>query len=361
VVFFVAGFGMAAWAPLVPLAQARAGIGDGMLGLLLLCLGAGSVVMMSLAGALVARFGCRRVVIASTVPLCVSLPVLASVSSPAQLAVGLVVLGASLGSIDVTMNIQAIIVERSGERPMMSGFHGLFSIGAVAGSACIIAALSVGVSAFVATLCVDAGIIVALAVAAPHLFAFGVKGVAPIFAVPHGVVLLIGAVCFAACLAEGAMLDWSAVYLTSVSRLDAAYAGLGYAAFSLTMVCGRLMGDRVVRRIGGGCVVVFGGLCASAGFALAVLAPFWPAILFGFTLVGAGCSNVVPVLYTSVGRQSVVEHVAVSTITLLGYAGILAGPAMIGFVANAVSLPAAFLVLVALQLGVAATGRKLPS
>jgi predicted MFS family arabinose efflux permease len=361
IVFFVAGFGMAAWAPLVPFAQARAAIGEGTLGLLLLCLGTGSVVTMSLSGALVARFGCRRVVIASTVPLCIALPVLASVSSPLQLAVGLLVLGASLGSIDVTMNIHAIIVERASGWPMMSGFHGLFSLGGIADAACIIAALSAGASLFVATLCVVAVIVVMLAVAVPHLLASGTEAGAPSFVIPHGIVLLIGAVCFVAFLAEGAMLDWSAVYLTSVTRMDAAYAGVGYAAFSLTMVCGRLIGDRVVRQIGGASIIVFGGLCAAAGFSLAVLTPLWSAALLGFALVGAGCANVVPVLYSSVGRQTVVpEHVAVSTITMLGYAGILAGPALIGFTAHAVSLPGAFVILVILQLGIAAAGRRLP-
>ena len=98
IVFFIAGFGMAAWAPLVPFAKARAGIGDGALGLLLLCLGVGSLVTMSLAGALAARFGCRRVVIASTVPLCLVLPLLATVSNPALLAAALLVFGASLGA-----------------------------------------------------------------------------------------------------------------------------------------------------------------------------------------------------------------------------------------------------------------------
>src|SRR4051794_33158239 len=107
IVFFIAGFGMAAWAPLVPFAKARAAIDEGMLGVLLLCLGAGSIMAMPLAGACAARFGCRRVVVVSAVLFCLVLPSLALVSTPALLAAGLLVFGASLGSIDVTMNIQA--------------------------------------------------------------------------------------------------------------------------------------------------------------------------------------------------------------------------------------------------------------
>ncbi len=360
IVFFIAGFGMAAWAPLVPFAKARAGIGDGALGLLLLCLGVGSLVTMSLAGALAARFGCRRVVIASTVPLCLVLPLLATVSSPTLLAVALLVFGASLGSIDVTMNIQAIIVERVSGRSMMSGFHGLFSIGGIAGAACVAALLGAGASPLAATLYVAAGIVVALAMAARHLLSYGSEPKGPAFALPHGVVLFIGALCFIVFLAEGAMLDWSAVFLTSVRGVETAHAGLGYAVFALTMAIGRLTGDRIVQQFGGIGIIAFGGICAAAGFAFATLVPFWQMTLLGYALIGVGCSNIVPVLYTSVGRQTVMpEYVAVPAITTLGYLGILAGPAAIGFVADAASLSAAFLVLAILLLGVAMCGRLL--
>lgn len=351
---------MAAWAPLVPFAKARAGIDEGELGLLLLCLGAGSMITMSLAGAFAARFGCRRVVIGSAVPLCLMLPLLATASSPALLAVGLIVFGAALGSIDVTMNIQAIIVERASERSMMSGFHGLFSLGGIVGAAFMAALLGAGASPFAATLWVAAGMIVAVAVAAPNLLPHGGKSEGPVFAVPRGVVLFIGVLCFIAFLAEGAMLDWSAVFLTSVRDMEAAYAGLGYATFSLTMTIGQLTGDRVVQQFGARNVVFFGGSCAAVGFAIAALVPFWQTALLGYALIGAGCSNIVPVLYNSAGRQTVVpEHVAVAAITTLGYAGVLIGPAAIGLVAQAASLSAAFLILTILQLGIAVSGALL--
>jgi predicted MFS family arabinose efflux permease len=359
-VFFVAGFGMAAWAPLVPFAKARAELVEGALGLLRLCLGIGSIVTMPLAGALAARLGCRRIVIVSAAVLCLALPLLAVVSNPMLLAAVLFAFGAGLGSVDVTMNIQAIIVERASERSMMSGFHGLFSLGGIAGAACIVALLGIGASPFVATLCVAAGIIAALAAAASHLLPYGGQNEGPVFALPHGVVLFIGCLCFIAFLTEGAMLDWSAVFLTSVRGIDKNYGGLSYAAFCLTMTIGRLTGDRIVLRYGGTNVIVFGGLCAAAGFALATLVPVWQIALIGYALIGVGCSNIVPVLYTSVGRQTVVpDHVAIPAITTLGYAGILTGPAAIGFVAHVASLSAAFLILAVLQLGVAASGRLL--
>ncbi len=203
-------------------------------------------------------------------------------------------------------------------------------------------------------------ILAALLKAAPHLLPYGSESSGPAFAVPHGVVLFIGLLCFTVFLAEGAMLDWSAVFLTSEKSIDEAYAGLGYAAFALTMTAGRLMGDTIVRRLGARLVIVLGGLFAAAGMALATLASSWEVALLGYALVGVGCSNIVPVLYTAVGKQTVMpEHIAVPAITTLGYAGILAGPAAIGFIAHASSLSSAFLLITAMLLAVAISGRIL--
>jgi MFS family permease len=360
IVFFIAGFGMAAWAPLVPFAKARVGVDEGVLGLLLLCLGIGSIVTMPLAGALAARLGCRFVIIVSALLLCLTLPLLALVSSLPLLVVTLLVFGAGVGAIDVSMNIQAIIIERVSGQPMMSGFHGLFSLGGIVGAAGIATLLSAGASPLIATLVVTAGIVVALAIAAPHLLPYGSKNEGPSFAFPRGIVLFIGVLCFIMFMTEGAVLNWSAVFLSSARGMEPSYAGLGYAAFALTMTVGRLLGDRIVQRFGGTNVLICGGLCAAAGFASTALAPTWEVTLLGYALVGVGCSNVVPVLFTSVGRQTAMpESSAVPAITTLGYAGILVGPAAIGFVANAAGLSAAFLIVAFLLLGVATSGHVL--
>jgi len=172
--------------------------------------------------------------------------------------------------------------------------------------------------------------------------------------------LFIGILCFAVFLTEAAVLDWSAVFLTSTRGVEPSHAGIAYAAFALTMTAGRLTGDGIVHRTGGATVVAFGSLCAAAGLTLAMLVPFWGAAMLGFALVGAGCSNIVPVLYTAVGRQKAMpEHVAVPAISTLGYAGILAGPAMIGLTAHMTSLPIAFLGVAILLVLVAASGRVL--
>ena len=359
-VFFVTGFGNAAWAALVPFAKARAGISDGTLGLLLLCLGIGSILTLPLSGALTARFGCRRVMIAAALAVAAVLPLLATLSTLPSLMAALMVFGAGIGAIDIAMNIQAILVERGSGRSMMSGFHGLFSLGGIAGAGGMAALLSAGASPPAATACVSLGMIAALAVSAPHLLPYGASSEGPAFAVPHGIVLFIGLLCFVLFLAEGAVLDWSAVFLTSARHMAPSYAGLGYAAFAATMTAGRLAGDRIVDRLGGRRVVLAGGLCAALGFVVAVAAPSWPAALLGYALVGAGCANIVPVLFSAVGRQRAMpEGVAVPAVATVGYAGILAGPAAIGFIAQLASLPAAFLVVAAMLAAVALGSRRL--
>ena len=360
IMFFIAGFGMAAWAPLIPFAKARTGVDAAVLGLLLLCLGIGSIATMPLAGALTARFGCRRIFVGATAALCLALPALASASSLPLLATCMLVFGASIGAIDVTANIQAIIVERASGRVMMSGFHGLFSLGGMAGAGGMTVLLGLGTTPLVATLGVAGGILAALLAGGPAMLPYGGQSDGPMFALPRGIVLFIGLICCLVFLTEGAVLDWSAVFLSSVRGVPPAYAGLGYAVFASTMTAGRLLGDRVVERHGRTRVIVAGAVCAATGFALAAIVPSWAVAVLGYALVGIGCSNIVPVLFTSVGRQGVMpENVAVPAITTLGYAGILAGPAAIGFLARAIGLPAAFLTISGLLLGVAGAGRLL--
>ncbi|WP_122663795.1 MFS transporter [Pseudomonas viridiflava] len=360
VAFFIAGFAIAAWAPLVPYAKARVGLDEGTLGLLLLCLGVGSIVAMPLAGALAARIGCRRVLLISSAIICLCLPLLATVSHLPSLVAVLFVFGAAMGALDCAVNIQAIIVERASGKTMMSGFHGLFSLGGIAGAAGVAGLLSVGASPLVSMLVVVAVLLIALLRAAPHFLNYGSETDGPAFAIPRGAVLFLGLLCFTVFLSEGAMLDWSAVFLSELRGVETSYAGLGYAVFALTMTMGRLFGDGVVRRVGPRQVVILGGLCAAIGLALATMIPSWQAALLGYALVGAGCSNIVPVCYSALGRQkSMPENVAVPALTTLGYAGILIGPAAIGFIAHSSSLELAFMVVAVMLVGVAIGGTRL--
>jgi MFS family permease len=358
--FLVVGFLAAAWACLVPFAKANTELNEGTLGLALLCLGVGSILAMPTAGALSTRYGCRVVLTASSLLACGALPLLATVSSAPLLAVVLFVFGAALGSADCVMNVQAVIVERAGEKPLMSSFHAFYSLGGIGGAASIGILLTLGATPLESTLAVVALMVLTLWVAYSGLLPYGNPAEGPLFAIPHGVVLFLGMLCFVVFLVEGSMLDWSAVLMTEQRSTNPAQSGFAFASFSMAMTFGRLVGDRVVAMLGRRRVVATGGLLAAGGIAIATLVSIREVALLGYGLVGLGCSNIVPVLFTAVGRQKTMpQAVAVPAITTLGYAGILAGPAGIGFIAQHSSLSVAFLLVAGLMVAVAVSSRWL--
>jgi predicted MFS family arabinose efflux permease len=347
--FFVAGFGIACWAPLVPFAKQRLGVDDATLGLLLLSLGVGSVASMLAAGLLSARYGSKPVVIVSGLALSVLLPPLAIAATPATLALALFAFGAALGSLDVAVNIQAIEVERLSERPLMSGFHAQFSLGGFAGSGVMTALLAFDVAPLPGTLACCALALVAMILATPRLIANRPVLSGPLAVLPHGAVLLLAALAAIMFLVEGAMLDWSALLLTGSGRVPAARAGLGYIMFSIAMTAGRLVGDAVVARIGDRMTLLSGSAIAITGFIALLAIPSVAAAMAGFALIGLGASNLVPVLFRRAGTQTAMPvGLAVAAVTTAGYSGVLLGPAGIGFVAAATSLPTAFWTLAAL-------------
>jgi len=211
----------------------------------------------------------------------------------------------------------------------------------------------------VAVLCVIVTIVGLLLIFGRYLLPYGSdEEHGSLFILPKGIVLFIGFLCFIVYLAEGSMLDWSAVFLTSLRGVDFSYAGLGYSLFSVAMMMGRLNGDHIVFKFGGKKIVLFGGICAAAGVAIAIFIPNWAVSFIGFGLVGLGASNIVPVLYSALGRQKVMPtNLAVSAVSTLGYSGILAGPALIGFIAHTLSLSFAFFVVAVMLLVVAVSSR----
>lgn len=358
VVFFIAGFAMSAWAPLVPFAKLRLDVDEAGLGLLLLCLGVGSIVTMPLSGALASRYGCRNVIGIASLCICGALPALATAATVPLLAVALFVFGACLGAIDVAANIQAVIVEQASGRAMMSGFHGLFSAGGIAGAASLSLLLWAGASPLTGTVSVAGVIVLLLITFGRHLLPYGNHGDTRHFALPRGAVLIIGGLCFIAFLSEGAMLDWSAVFLTSLRDVSPARAGMGYAVFSVAMTIGRLGGDRLVQASGGPAILVLGGICAASGLGLAILIPLPIGWLAGFAMVGLGASNIVPLLYSALGRQAAMPpNLAVAAVTTLGYLGILIGPALIGLIAHVTGLATALLAVAAMMLLIPASAR----
>lgn len=324
-----------------------------MLGILLLCLGIGSLLAMFFTGMLSARFGTRPVILASGLGLCVTLPFLALASTPFALGLTLLFFGASLGSLDVAVNIHAVEVERDAGQPLMSGFHAQYSLGGFAGAMFITLLLSAGSSPLLSVAIASALMLGMMYVASPRLLRTRAADGEPHFALPRGVVLVIAilaAICF---LAEGSILDWSALLITGKGLVEVEQGGIGFVLFSIAMTLGRFTGDALTARIGDRPTLVWGALVAIAGFVVLLLAPAALVAMIGFGLIGIGAANIVPVLFRRAGSQNVMPPgLAIAAITTMGYAGILLGPAAIGFVAKHVGLELAFWMIPAILLAV---------
>ncbi|MFI3311151.1 MFS transporter [Ewingella allii] len=363
-IFFVTGLAMGLWAALVPYAQVRTQAEAGDLGLLLLCLGSGSLLAMFGSGRLIGRFGCRSMIVIGIALFCLMLPPLAVLSDIRLLALSLFIFGMGIGLTDVAMNVQGTLIEQASDKPLMSGFHCLYSVGGIAGAGGGALLLSVGLPPLHST-----GYAVALVVL---ITAFFFNRLLPTGgnedashepgrkARPNFRLILMALMAMICFMGEGAVLDWGGVFLTQDRALALEHAGWGYAIFAITMSIMRLTGDAVVKKLGRKKVLVFGALLGIAGYLLVVLAPGWSNALIGFALVGIGVANIVPVLITLAGQEKVMPvNMSVAMVATLGYLGVLAGPAFIGFVAHLSSLTAAFAMMAALFIVISLGAYKL--
>lgn len=343
-IFFVSGFGAASWAPLVPVLRERLAIADDLLGVLLLCIGIGSLLVMPIAGVLAERIGCRRVLIVSAVLYAASLLSICFVNSFWMAVPVIFFFGGLMGCVDVVMNIAAVIVEQGIGRRIMSGMHGFWSLGGFVGAGLYGVWVGLaGLTAFQSTLIAAVLMLALTAVFGRHLIPYGGGGGGSLIAIPRGIVAFVGVTTFIAFLSEGAVMDWSGVYLTTVRGMDLSLAGMGFSVFSGAMLLMRFLGDHVIQRIGQFPVAVGGALLAFVGILLVMFAPVDTLLYIGFFAIGIGSANIVPVFFSLMGRQSVMPvGTAVSAVSTMGYLGILAGPAAIGFVSAQTNLMTAF-------------------
>ncbi len=343
-IFLVCGIGLSCWAPMVPFAKTNLGLDDATLGVVLLSLGAGAILTMPFSGMFINKYGSRKVTLIASTVIAIILPLLLQATSSIQLAGALFIFGAAIGSIDVAMNAHAVLVQERYGRHIMSSFHGMFSVGGLLGSIGLGFLIKLGLSPVLAAISIS-GLLILITIS-QYRFLYAHKDEATVesfsFVLPRGPVLILGLMCFVFFLAEGALLDWSAVFLQFNRGFDPSMSGLGYAAFSIAMAVMRLTGDKIVNRIGSDKVVLYGALVSAAGYFIAVSFTWPGAALIGFVLVGLGAANAVPVFFTAAGQiPNVATSVSLAAVTTLGYSGQLAGPALIGFIAEGTSLPLA--------------------
>ncbi|CAA9254455.1 MAG: hypothetical protein AVDCRST_MAG57-2310 [uncultured Blastococcus sp.] len=352
------------WAVRIPDVKADLGLSEAALGAALLVPAIGALVAMPLAGALSARVGSRPATGAAALVF-FAVPVLLGVASSfAWLAVALLLFGLAIGSLDVTMNAQAVTVERAGTRPVMSSFHAAFSGGALVGS--LTGALAAAADVPLALHLGLTGLVL-LALTAPLFPATlreerveGPRG--PLFAWPRGRLLPLAVIALAVLLAEGAVGDWSAVYLRQELGAGVGTAGLAFTAFSLTMVAGRLAGDHLVARWGRVRTVRVSALIAVAGGLVVVLVPSVVVAVLGFAAMGIGLACVVPLVFVAAAGDDPDPGPALAAVSTPGYVGFLIGPPLIGALGEVVGLGSALLLLPLLLAGVAVlAGRTAPA
>lgn len=362
VVFAVHGAVQGSFAARIPWVAQHVGVGVGGLGVALLMPGIGAMLAMPLSGRLVHRYSLRSLVRVLIVAWCAALVLPALATSLVLLCPALVVYGAAAGLADVSMNAHAVLVEQRYGRSVMSGMHGCWSVGVLAGAAAAAAATRLTSAVqleFVATALVLAVVSV---LACTQLLAHRPEpelAPPPAFALPSRAVLLIGLIGLCAVFAEGAGLDWSAVYVRTDLGRAASTAALTVATFSISMAAARFAGDWVVRRAGPVTTVRLAGVCATAGALAVVLARGLVLAVVGFALIGAGIAVVVPLVFAAAGRIGPHPGRSIAGVAGIAYGSGLIAPGIIGGVARLSSLTISFAVVAALTAAIAAGAQVL--
>ena len=353
-IFLIHGLIIATWASRIPAFQTHLHLSPSILGRSLMMAAIGSVLAMPAAGWLINKLGSLRIVIASTLGFCLTLPLIAESNTVLTLSLALLFYGAMGGSMDVAMNTHAVMLEKRYQRHIMSSFHALFSLGGMAGSA---------LGGWVASHAVLARThfwFSGIALTAMSILAFmwlplpsasenaekAESGGTITWSVPLGALALLA---FSIMLVEGAIADWSAIYLRTSVLTGPGLAALGYAVFSAAMAGGRLTGDYLTGKLGRAHLVCYGALLAAAGLVFALLFGNAAWALVGFTCAGAGLATIIPNTFAATGNiKGSAPGPSLAVVTTAGYIGFLAGPPLIGFVAQLSTIRSALWILVVL-------------
>jgi predicted MFS family arabinose efflux permease len=357
-VFAVNGAMIGSWVAHIPWLQDHLDVSKATIGLCLLCMAAGALVSMPLTGQLLDRRSSASVTRTAALLFCLMLPLPLLATSAPMLGAILFFFGAVNGAMDVSMNAHGVAVERELPKPIMSSLHGGWSVGGFFASGLAVVAGSAGVDPRLESLIVGVALwFFALAVTSRLGSASAHSEEGSGFALPSRAVLLIGLLCFLAMMTEGAIGDWSGIYLRHDLGASAAAAATGFTGFSLGMAIARLGGDVLNERLGAGPLLRGGmGLVAIALGGVLLIGSAVPAVV-GFALCGLGIANAVPLLFSAAGRLDPPGPSLAATFTV-GYTGFIVGPPVIGFLADRIGLPETLALLVLSALAVAGLGGR---
>ena len=355
--FFLNGLVIGAWAPKIPFFSEALGLSELMLGVMIFVFGVGSLVLMPIAGMQIARYGSRRVVEVTTLLFIPTIVLVTLVDNIWTGAIAIFLFGGLTGAMDVAMNANAVAVERSMRRSIMSSCHAFWSLGGLCGAATggfLIASLGVtGHVLLLAAVCVVLFLVARPMILsdAPHPSDEPAKAKLPMTPLPW----LIGTIALFCMIPEGTVLDWSALYLRNELNASTEMSGFAFAAFSLTMAVCRFAGDFIRDRFGAVNTLRFCGVAAIIGLVMAGQSSSVTFALIGFAITGIGISNMVPIAFSAGGNiPGLAPGVGLSVVTTMGYSGILFAPSLIGLVAEHTSLSSVYTAIPALLIVVLA-------
>ncbi|MEM6846081.1 MAG: MFS transporter [Bacteroidota bacterium] len=353
VIFFVNGAGFASWVPHIPMIRERFSLSESELGLTLLIIAIGAILAMPIAGGLVEKVGSKLVVSFAAVGFCLLLAMLLLMPNYLSLAALLFFFGMVNGSMDVAMNAHSVLVEQKYRQAIMSSFHGLFSTGGLVGAGLTSVFLALGFTPaqhmviMLSVLFILVFVVVKFLLPPEKAEKSNSTEKEPLLVFPsQPLVWYLALLGFFILMVEGAMADWTAIHIMDLPNATASLAAIGFAAFSLTMAAGRLLGDKIVRAVGRPKVLRFGSLIAAVGLLAVFLIQEVGGAIVGFGLVGLGLSNVIPIIFSSAGYANPdAPGRGIAAVTTMGYFGFLIGPPLIGFIAEGISLNGAWLML----------------
>lgn len=357
-VYFSMGLCFASWASRIPDIKTKLQLNDGMLGSILFALPVGQFLMMPFSGRLVTHFGSRRVILFALPLYTICLSNIGLVKEGWQLAIALFLFGLAGNLCNISINTQGVTTEKLYQRPIMSSFHGGWSLAGFTGALIGLLMINLKVAPYWHFLTVILIVWVIVWINHPFL----VKGKSDFstdepkrkfFSKPDGILLQLGIIGFCSMASEGAMFDWSGVYFKDVVKAPSSLVILGYTSFMIMMATGRFLADYVTAKIGRKKLLQICGVMISTGLFTSVLFPNLITCTFAFMLVGLGVSSIVPTVYSAAGRHTKVPAgIALATVSSVSFLGFLMGPPLIGHIAQIAGLRYSFAVIGIFGIGI---------
>ena len=345
------GLCFASWASRIPDIKTALHLSDAVFGTILFALPVGQFLMMPFSGRLVTRFGSSKVILFAFPGYTLCLTNLGLAHRGWQLGIGLFLFGICGNMCNISINTQGVAAERLYGRPIMSAFHGGWSIAGFSGALVGMAMINLKAPPYL-HFWIVVGMVLVIVSLNYRMLAPGKPGPTvaaakrSIFSIPEGALLQLGLIAFCSMASEGAMFDWSGVYFKDVVKAPASLVILGYTSFMIMMAAGRFIADGLVVRFGRKRLLQASGILVSSGLFLSVFFPYIVASTIAFMMVGLGVSSIVPSVYSAAGKQDrVAPGIALATVASVGFLGFLMGPPLIGYVSAAAGLRYSFAVI----------------